>query len=384
MAGLLVAALFVVLGWYCAARFLATPDATPALVLQTVGFVDTAKVRAAHPAYEKLSELNSRRHILKSEIAELLKEPLIVKPPEATKEPFDDSVWQKNAQNVISQRAEIERKRKKATEEYRQETDAAFRERRSAIDGEYLNEILNIRLKLQNADIMRLSADEVAALNKEMEVLQKERGKRQIALNEEREAEIAAFAEKVVLAEIGDWRDNLEKSKAALVAEAAKRQADAAARNAAAMDEQMKISRRRQEAIKKKRELILLEGQIARIEKRIAADIEGRVAKLAIMHSLPLVFAAPPAELRENSNGQRFFDGVFSVGNMREYTAVIPAADTIDLTDEAVREMSLTEYTDDDKSVDESVDESIDANDAESDDESEFAAEADEDSPENP
>ena len=58
-------------------------------------------------------------------------------PPAADDAPFQDSVWQKNAQTVIGARVELERERKRLTEVYRKQTEDDYERRKKQIDDEY-------------------------------------------------------------------------------------------------------------------------------------------------------------------------------------------------------------------------------------------------------
>ncbi len=336
--GSLAAIFFVACGAWLLSRLTAADD-TPALTPPAViGYVNLEKVTAAHPAYSLLNELLAKRAVLKAQ-TENLPEPMTQDAPEADKEPFDDSVWQKNAQNIIGERAEIERRRKKAAQEYREKTQEEFKARRDAIDGEYLNAILNIRLKLQNADSMRLSEDAIAELNLAMENLQIERGRRQFALDNEREEDIARHADAAVAAEIGDWRERLTTSKAQLESEAALKQSEAQKRNAEFMEQQMSESLKIQNAVKKKQELILLEGKIAKLRRLIESDIESRAAKTAIKRHFTMIAAQPALDI-DYLMGDAY---PAAMPPPEKYVSVIPVA-AADVTEELIKEIETIEF----------------------------------------
>lgn len=333
--GAAVAAIFVAGGAWLFARFGAPPPA----VVQTksdIGFADLKKIMSAHPDYEKLDVLRGEREALKAQMAVTL--PVAeVQPPKVDEEPFDDSVWQKNAQNVIGRRAEIERRRKKAAEEYRKETEADFKARRDEIDAEYLNVILNLRLKLQNADVLRLTEEDVNILTARLESVQHERGERQFMLNEEREADIMRHADEAVAAQLGDWRADLQESKAQLESEAVKKQAEAQARDVAAMELRMELSRRIQDAMRKKQELIAKDKEIAVLESRIFNDVAGRAAKIAIMHHFTMIVANPAVRLDYLVPLEE------RIGAAPEKYAKVFGADVNDVTDELIAEMKTVE-----------------------------------------
>ena len=163
-----------------------------------IGTMRIEEVLAAHPSYAQLQELRAEERSLTLLVRDMPAPPEI-KPPEAEAAPFDDSVWQKNAQTVISTRVELERERKRLAEVYRKQTEADYEARKKAIDDEYLNAILNINLKIDNQRAMhgpRVSEEELAAeravWERDREELKRERGARQMALYREWQAQIRA------------------------------------------------------------------------------------------------------------------------------------------------------------------------------------------------
>ena len=148
---------------------------------QGVGIIDIEKVHAAHPDGEQLEQLRAIELRLRLELHEAMRisELPKPKPPETNTEVFDEATWQKNAQIVISQLAELERKKKLAAEEYRKNSEPRYIEERNKIRDQFANEQLNIQLKLQNADNLRLKQEEINELSKRLEEIEFERNKLQ-------------------------------------------------------------------------------------------------------------------------------------------------------------------------------------------------------------
>ena len=84
-----------------------------------VGIIDIEKIQAAHPDGEHLNELRATELRLRLELNEAMRVVELPKipPPETNEELFDEATWQKNAQLVISQLAELESRKKAAREE---------------------------------------------------------------------------------------------------------------------------------------------------------------------------------------------------------------------------------------------------------------------------
>ena len=274
-----------------------TPQATKT-VESTTGVVRLQELVQAHPEYEKLQKLMAGREELKQNLKQSLDVPLAVQPPNVDSKPFDDSVWQKNAQDVIGRRFELERAQKKAAADYKAATEADYKAQSNAINEEYLNAILNIKLKLDNREAMRLTDDVIAKLNADLDELEAERGGRQIALYREWQQEIEAYAAQSVAKEFAASHDDMERLKQQREAEAAKAQSEAQQRDIAAITERMNASAaRQQQAIATQTMLHENEQQILALESKILNDIASKAAKVAILHHFTLIVCDPARSL---------------------------------------------------------------------------------------
>ena len=87
----------------------------------SIGLVDMQKALEAHPDYDKLLTLQKEYKSLELSLKDTEKVPeMPVQPPQVDSKPFDDSVWQKNAQAVIGGRTELEREAKNIEKAYRE------------------------------------------------------------------------------------------------------------------------------------------------------------------------------------------------------------------------------------------------------------------------
>ena len=319
-------------GWLFRAYVSPPPAPPPVREKNTVGFVNLQEAIVAHKDYPKLKQLREECVLLREEIAELRPLPR-VSPPEVDEKPFDDSVWQKNAQNIIGQRAEIERQQKRASAEYREQTEEEYARQRDAIDAAYINAITNLRLKLENADVLHLGEDALHAMAEEMEQLQKERGERQQELWEQREADIEEHAREAVAGSLKELRAQAAAVREQFEAEAAKRQSEAQSRDIQAMEEQMEASQRFQKAVEKRRALEEKEQECAFLESHIFNDVAGKAAKLAILHHFTMIAANPAARL------EALVPWPNRVGPAPERYAPVIASDVEDITEELVKEL---------------------------------------------
>jgi len=263
-----------------------------------IGSINLRQAMEAHKDYEHLVELRGEERRLQEEVRTLLMPPMVVNPPKVDSEPFDDAVWQKNAQNIIGQAAEIEREQKKAVAAIKEATEAEFTQRRDEINELYLNEILNIQLKLQNADVLHLSEENIAALEERMAAIQQERGERQRALYDEWQKEITSKAEAQVADKKTQLMNEAKTSREQLEAESIRKQTEAQARNAATMNQAMELSMKRQAAVETQQQLIAVMAEAEALEGQIMNDIAGKAAKIAIMHHYTMIIASPSLTLK--------------------------------------------------------------------------------------
>lgn len=302
-----------------------------------IGTMRIEEVLAAHPSYAQLQELRAEERSLTLLVRDMPAPPEI-KPPEAEAAPFDDSVWQKNAQTVISTRVELERERKRLAEVYRKQTEADYEARKKAIDDEYLNAILNINLKIDNQRAMhgpRVSEEELAAeravWERDREELKRERGARQMALYREWQAQIRARVAARIEPQQAAWTRRAQETIDAQKAEAERLQKEAQSRNADEMERVLKEREENSAAAKRALRLAVVRNEADALEAQIWRDVRSRAAKLAIMHHFSLVLASP----EESAGASLPAAELFAV---RRFAPLIANTAT-DVTAEMVHEM---------------------------------------------
>ena len=295
------------------------------------------EVLAAHPSYAHLQELRAEERTLALRLRNAVPAPKI-DPPQADAAPFDDSVWQKNAQAVIGARVELQRERKRLAEAYAKETEPDYKARSKAIDDEYLNAILNLNLKIDNQRAMhgpRVSEEELAAeragWERRLEALKAERGARQMALYDTWRAEIRARVAARIEPQQAMWTKRAQETVDAQRAEAERLRSEAEERNAAEMKRALDARDERSAIAERTIRLAKLRSEADALEERIMRDVRSRAAKLALTHAFSLVLASPEEQAPVRLGG----DDAFSV---RRYAPIISRSAT-DVTGEMVREM---------------------------------------------
>ena len=296
-----------------------------------------ADVLEAHPSYARLAQLRAEEQTLALQVQDV--PPVAeVQPPKADAAAFDDSVWQKNAQTVISTRVALEREQKRLTEVYRKQTEPDYEARKKAIDDEYLNAILNINLKIDNQRAMhgpRVSAEELAreraVWEDEREALKRERDERQMLLYGQWQTEIRARVAARIEPQQAAWTKRAQETIDAQKAEADRLRNEAEQRNKDAMERARQDHDAQSESAQRVLRLAAVRSEANALEEQIWRDVRSRAAKIALMHHYALVLAAPEerASVRLPGNEQ------FSV---RRFAPLISNT-APDVTAEMVREM---------------------------------------------
>lgn len=338
--GAVVALAFVLLGAWLAREFILPkePPVSPVAEADT-GLIDWQQVLAAHPDHEKLAALRAECELLELEVNDV-GDLLAMKPPQLMEETFKESVWQKNAADVIGARAELERKAQRLREAYKKENEAAFNARRQAIDEEYLNAILNLNIKLDNQESMHNALDSKESIARERadwlaqrSALQRERGKRQYELWQAYKAEIEAYVQKELGPELAKWRENLPNLKTQEMAAALKTKSEADARNTEAMAKQQEMALKVQQRLEKRQQLAEKKSELAALEAHVLNDVAGKAAKIAIMHHFTLILVHHPQTLAS------FLPETVGAESLAPRDGIAIGITTQDVTEELVQEI---------------------------------------------
>ena len=320
------------------------PPAKPAPKQSSgVGVIDLDKIRREHPDGEKLDELHAKELRLRLELNEAMRVVQLPKPapPAVNEELFDEAAWQKNAQEVISKLAELEMRKKLLADEYRKKTEPQYIERRNKVRDEFMNENLNIQLKLQNADNLHLTQEQVDELSKQLEDVEFRRNAAQKKVLDEWMAEIEKFVIDSTAAEEAHLRAESERLQREVNEESRKKQEEVAERNRRLMEQSIRDIEdrqvRRQELLTAVREV---GDERAELEQKILNSIVDKATMLASVHRLELLLVkrAPFDDEKFWLKRQRMN---FELKAPEHVGAVIfETKKTRDLTDELIKEMN--------------------------------------------
>lgn len=307
-----------------------------------VGIIDIEKIQAAHPEGELLEELQATELRLRLELNEAMRVVTLpkIEPPETDKEVFDEATWQKNAQLVVSQLAELENRRKAAAEEYRKNSEPHYIEERNKIREGYLNEQLNIQLKLDNADNLHLTQEQINELIKQLEKVQFERNQHQKELLEKWKAEIVEYADNSVAEEKKKLKAEAERLRAIVEEQTRKKEADVTERNRKLMEDALREMEDRQI---RRRELLAELNEVSReraeLEKKILDSIVDKATMLAAVNRLEMLFVKRSPD--EPKIFRRSIEWNFKLKSPEKVgAAVFPGKDAKDLTADLIKEMN--------------------------------------------
>ncbi|WP_302609740.1 hypothetical protein [uncultured Mitsuokella sp.] len=321
----------------------------------SIGLVDMQKALEAHPDYNKLLSLQKEYKSLELSLKDTEKLPeMPVQPPQVDSKPFDDSVWQKNAQTVIGGRTELEREAKSVEKAYREAHQAEYDSRRKAVDEDYQNAIFNLNLKIDNQKAMHhpwakqedLDAEK-ADWENQRSLLQQERGMRQQELAKEWEKEVNSYVQSVMGPKVAKWQEQAKTAMNQQKSAAVRKQSDVQQRDTQAMavqnqqDAELNIQKR----VQIKKQMAEKAEEIQALDTHIRNDIAGKAAKIAILHHFTLILANPaedlvyklPLDVPDSMKPNRFMPVVGS--------------DTEDVTDELVEEMGTLSASDEDSAA---------------------------------
>ena len=308
-----------------------------------VGIIDIEKIQAAHPDGETLAQLCATELRLRLELNEAMKVVELPKPapPETDSEVFDEVAWQKNAQRVMSQLAELESRKKLAAEEYRKKTEPQYIAERDKINAEFLNENFNIQLKLKNSDHLHLSQEKVNELLERLEQVELERNRLQGELFDRWNAEVAKYAAESVAADEARLRAESDRLRAQVEAQARKKESDVTARNQKLMDDALREMESRQI---RRRELLAELQEVgkerAQLEQRILESIADKATMLAAVNRLEMVFVKREPAPEEKFSLRREVWRFELKPPERVGAVLFPGKAAHDLTDELIKEIN--------------------------------------------
>lgn len=252
-----------------------------------IGVIDMHKVMDAHRVSAEVERLEREKETLSLEVERLLSMRRADTAPPLDEVPFQMAEEQKERQQLRITQAEQKKAQGEAMERWVKEREPRFNEKRKDIEALYRNRIVNIELKLDNAQAMGLTEEMQTALYQELESLRHERSAKIRDVFDEYLAERNAYMQSLVLKDASiALRD-----RAVVHARAMERKDAAQMRNTEHMQSEMQDVEIAARIREKQGALAAKMDEIKILKEHIRRDVESRVEKLAIMYHLDMVYA---------------------------------------------------------------------------------------------
>lgn len=297
-----------------------------------IGVLDMQQLIKAHPDYDRLQEIQRDIDHLENALAlEDIKLPQTAPAPD--KALFQEAAGQKSRLDSLARHDQLIHQLNTLAEEKRQELRPKFEAQRQEAEQKYLNEMLNLRIKIDSADVLGLTPEQVQEMQVRIETLQQQRGQVVAQLSQEQEEYFRQLMAQEAAGPMAELQRLEAQNKQELQQAELDKELEVQNRNAQAMEQAVSPVESKINTAKKR---ALLEGrkiQLRQIQDKIRNDIAGRAAKLAIMHKLTLILASPADNLRgivyEN----------LGAGKWEPKLSPVIGIDTLDLTEEMLQEM---------------------------------------------
>ena len=297
-----------------------------------IGVLDMQQLIKAHPDYGRLQEIQRDIDHLENALAlEDIKLPQTTPTPE--KELFQEAAGQKSRLDSLARHDQLVHQLNALAEKKRQELRPKFEAERQEAEQKYLNEMLNLRIKIDSADVLGLTPEQVQEMQVRIESLQQQRVQVVAQLTQEQEERFRQLMAQEAAGPMAELQRLEAQTKQELQQAELDKELGVQNRNAQAMEQAVSPVESKINTAKKR---ALLEGrkiQLRQIQDKIRNDIAGRAAKLAIMHKLTLILASPADNLRgidyEN----------LGAGKWEPTLSPVIGINTLDLTEEMLQEM---------------------------------------------
>ena len=311
--------------------------------IQGFGVIDLERIKAVHPLGEELKELVGREKRLRLEL-EVAMQPY--EPPQENPEietkPFDEAAHEKNMQQIMEKFSALKAKKIQLAEQYTAESREEYLRRRNAVREVYLNAALNVTLKIQNADNLRLTDDEVKKLQAELDEIVKKRNAAQKEMLDQWTAEINQRVEAATAEEEAQARAEARRLREQSTLDAEQKVAEVQERNKSNTEKiNQEIESRQKRRLELSEELKKVSAEIPELENKIFSDIIEQVGKLGALHRLENIFVKG-GSLTSYGKFEKIFSTTSPTLQFSESETVIYFSNNvIDLTKDLIKEMEL-------------------------------------------
>lgn len=302
-----------------------------------VATVDVDRLMKQHSDYAKLEKLQAEKFLILSKLKIYTLDENLLKPPTVNPAPdvFVQVVDEQDNLRQIKTRQQLKEESIIKENEIRQnlakEKDLAIEK----INNKYTNAILNCTIKLDNAQNLKLTQEEIDNLLAILKQLKNERGNMVDNIKQQYNIRVAN--------ELLTWRqqreaelglNNQKDHQIDIQDSLAKQQAEQQRDNQYLKDRMQMLKARKQDSA---RLIVLLhtkDNEINLLRKSILKDISSKATKVAIQKHLKLVIADTPMDmdLFGNIKINNFDNNILS--------GMVVGVDAIDITDDVINELT--------------------------------------------
>lgn len=302
-----------------------------------IGIVDMQQLVKKHPNYQKLQDLQQECMFLEASLAvqELKMEALA---PKTDGRLFQEAAAQKNRLDAIERHSQLIEELNAKAEKKRQELQPQFDKELQEAAKPYLNEMLNLRVKIDSADVLGLTDEDVKKMLSRIDELQSLRAEATAALEKEQEDRFEDLIEQENSASLAELRELEKAEQAKMQQEELTKQLEAQKRNEEQLKQSLSPIQKKISNVKKRTLLETKKVQIQQLQAKIRDDIAGRVAKMAILHKLLLVLSNPADDLR--STGYQ----LTVHGQWQSELVPVLGINTVDLTEEILQDIQVQPF----------------------------------------
>lgn len=297
-----------------------------------IGVLDMQQLIKAHPDYARMQEVQQEIEHLENILAlDDMKLPKTAPAPD--KELFKEAVSQKTRLDTLARHAELVDKLNAIAEQKRQELKPQFEAEKKEAGQKYLNEMLNLRIKTDSADVLGLTEEQVKAMHDRIDELQLKRAQALDELSKNQEERFKQIMAQEAAEPMAELKQIEAQAQQDFQQAELDKQMAVQARNAEAMEQSVSPVAAKVNTAKRRTLLEARRLQLKQLQDKIRNDIAGRAAKLAIMHKLTLILASPADNLR----GLDYEN--LAAGKWEPVLSPVIGVNTLDLTEEMLQEM---------------------------------------------
>ncbi|MDO4203835.1 MAG: hypothetical protein Q4D07_05040 [Selenomonadaceae bacterium] len=272
-----------------------SPEVKVGSEITGIGLLALDEAFDAHPKSGEYRRLKADYRKYSEQVARLTKSRFSPGAALPGEKPFEDAARQKHMQETIRKAIILEKRLKEEEAAYREKIMAENKAEISEIEADYENEIFNLKLKIENADVLHISEEGVRVLTERMNALKRERRDRVGIILRKYNAEIVAHLNEVRERERQELGLSAAESYEALKANEMKRRGEAINRNIDALQKQLEADIERMEKLPEaQKNLRTAERELNKLEEVMERDISSLAAKYAVIHKLQIVLVKSP------------------------------------------------------------------------------------------